>query len=298
MPDEDYDAPPASALMQAEEIDEIVKVFVKLGVRKIRLTGGEPLVRKDAEEIITNLSKYNVQLAITTNGIRIKEFLPSFQTANLRSLNVSLDTLIRAKFELITRRDQFETVWSNIELLLQHGFHVKLNMVVMNGINEGEINDFIGLTKELPIHVRFIEFMPFDGNHWNSTKVYGWKQILSKAGEAFDYYSLAPQKNDTAKGYQVFNHQGTFSVISTMTAPFCSTCNRMRLTADGKMKNCLFSKGEVDILTALRNGQDIEPLIRQCILDKAEATGGQFSGLFETINPEQIHNRSMIAIGG
>ncbi len=298
MPDEDYDAPPASALMQAEEIDKIVKVFVKQGVKKIRLTGGEPLVRKDFEEIITNLSRHNVQLAITTNGIRVKEFLPSFLAANLHSLNVSLDTLVRQKFEQITRRDQFETIWSNIELLLQHDFHVKLNMVVMKGINDNEINDFIGLTKDLPLHIRFIEFMPFDGNHWNSGKVYSWKEILAKAGEAFDFYSLTPQKNDTAKSYQVYNHKGTFAVISTMTAPFCSTCNRMRLTADGKMKNCLFSKDEVDILTALRNGQDIELLIKQCILDKAEATGGQFSGLFETINPEQIHNRSMIAIGG
>ncbi len=140
--------------------------------------------------------------------------------------------------------------------------------------------------------------MPFDGNNWKSDKVFGWQQILNTVSAQYDYYSLQPQQNDTAKSYQVYNHAGTFAVISTMTAPFCSTCNRMRLTADGKMKNCLFSTSEVDLLTPLRKGEDIEPIIRQCILDKAEATGGQFKGIVDNIDASQIHNRSMIAIGG
>jgi len=298
MPNENYDAPPAASLMQTDEIDTIAGVFVKLGVKKIRLTGGEPLVRNDAGKVIEALSKYNVQLAISTNGIRLHEFLPSLQTAGIRSINVSLDTLDAKKFEMITKRKQFERVWDNIHLMLKNNMHVKLNVVVMKGINDNEINDFIALTKQLPLHVRFIEFMPFDSNNWNGSKVIGWQQILHTAAATYDFYPLKPHENDTAKSYQVYNHEGTFAVISTMTAPFCSTCNRMRLTADGKMKNCLFSKTEVDILTALRNGEDIEPLIRQCILDKAEATGGQFHGLPENIDPTQIHNRSMIAIGG
>lgn len=298
MPNDDYDAPPAAALMQTDEIDAIVKVFVKLGVKKIRLTGGEPLVRNDAGKVIEALSKYDVQLAISTNGIRLNEFLPSLQAAGIRSLNVSLDTLDAKKFEMITKRKQFERVWDNIQLLLANNLHVKLNVVVMKGINDSEINDFIALTKDLPLHVRFIEFMPFDSNNWKSDKVFGWQQILHTAAAVFDFYPLQPQANDTAKSYQVYNHAGTFAVISTMTAPFCSTCNRMRLTADGKMKNCLFSKTEVDILSALRNSDDIESLIRQCILDKAEATGGQFQGLVDNIDATQIHNRSMISIGG
>lgn len=298
MPNEDYDAPPAAALMQTHEIDQIVTQFVKLGVTKIRLTGGEPLVRKDAGEVIKNIAKHNLHLAITTNGIRLHEFLPTFQAANLRSINISLDTLSAKKFEMITKRNQFDRVWENIQLLMRHNLHVKLNVVVMKGINDQEILDFVALTKQQPIHVRFIEYMPFDGNNWNSSKVFGWQQILDRVAQEYDYYKLDGHKNDTAKNYQVFNHQGTFSVISTMTAPFCSTCNRMRLTADGKMKNCLFSKGEVDILSALRNGEDIEPLIRQCVWDKKEATGGQFAGIVENIDAKEIHNRSMIAIGG
>ena len=298
MPNEDYDAPPAANLMQTDEIDAIVNMFVKLGVNKIRLTGGEPLVRNDAGKVIEALSKYDLQLAITTNGIRLHEFLPSLQEAGLRSLNISLDTLDAKKFEMITKRKQFDRVWNNIELMLANNMHVKLNVVVMKGINDNEINSFIALTKDLPLHVRFIEFMPFDGNNWNSNKVFGWQQILDTVSTQYDYYNLQPHQNDTAKSYQVYNHAGTFAVISTMTAPFCGTCNRMRLTADGKMKNCLFSTTEVDILGALRKGDDIEPLIRQCILDKAAATGGQFQGLVDNIDATQIHNRSMIAIGG
>ncbi|MES2649156.1 MAG: GTP 3',8-cyclase MoaA [Bacteroidota bacterium] len=298
MPNEDYDAPPAASLMQTDEIDAIVKVFARLGVTKIRLTGGEPLVRNDAGKVIEALSKYDLQLAITTNGIRLHEFLPSLKQAGIQSLNISLDTLDARKFEMITKRKQFDRVWQNIELMLANNMHVKLNVVVMKGINDSEITNFIALTKDLPLHVRFIEFMPFDGNNWKSDKVFGWQQILNTVSAQFDYYSLQPQQNDTAKSYQVYNHAGTFAIISTMTAPFCSTCNRMRLTADGKMKNCLFSTTEVDLLTSLRRGEDIEPIIRQCILDKAEATGGQFKGIVDNIDASQIHNRSMIAIGG
>jgi len=298
MPDEDYDAPPAEAIMRADEIDAIANTFVRLGVKKIRLTGGEPLVRKDAADIIHRLSKYDINLAITSNGTRVHHFIETFKNANIRSINISLDTLQAARFEMITRRNQFEQVWQNIQLLLEHDFHVKMNVVVMKGINDNEINDFIALTKDLQLHIRFIEFMPFDGNHWSGQKVFGWQQILETVSQEYDYYSLTPHQNDTAKSYQAYNHAGTFAVISTMTAPFCSTCNRIRLTADGKLKNCLFSKTETDLLTPLRKGEDIESLIRQCIWDKAPALGGQFAGIVEQIDATEIKNRIKIAIGG
>lgn len=298
MPNEDYDAPPAKALMQTDEIDTIAQKFIKLGVKKIRLTGGEPFVRNDAGTVIEKLGAYDVNLAITTNGVRINEFLPSLQKAGIQSLNVSLDTLDANKFAMITRRDVFNKVWTNIELLLHCKMHVKLNVVVMKGINDSEINDFIALTKDLPLHVRFIEFMPFDKNNWKSEKLFSWQNILHTAASQYDFYPLKPKANDTAKSYQVYNYEGTFAVISTMTAPFCDTCNRIRLTADGKMKNCLFSPNEVDLLTPLRHGEDIEPIIRQSIWEKAKATGGQFDATPENINPQDLHNRSMIAIGG
>jgi cyclic pyranopterin phosphate synthase len=298
MPEEEYEFTAASKLMQAHEIEAIAKIFVQMGVRKIRLTGGEPLVRKDAGEIILALSKLPVQLTLTTNASRLHHFLPTLQKAGIQSINVSLDTLQPEKFQLITRRDQFHVVYKNILSLIDAGIHAKVNVVVMKGLNDNEIIDFIEWTKETPVHIRFIEFMPFAGNRWTSNKVFTYQQMLATIGERYDYIRLKDEAHDTAKKYIVPGHAGTFAVISTMSAPFCSTCNRMRLTADGKMKNCLFSKEETDLLTAFRNGEDIEPLVRQSVMMKAEKLGGQLTTDFEHLEAEAIKNRSMITIGG
>jgi GTP 3',8-cyclase len=298
MPDEDYAVTPSSQLMQASEIDQIARTFVSLGVTKIRLTGGEPLVRKDAAAIIEQLSRYPVELTLTTNGTRLHEFLPVLKNAGIRSVNVSLDTLDRDKFQLMTRRDQYQRVLDNIRLLSSENIHVKVNVVMMKGVNDGEINDFVAMTKELPVHIRFIEFMPFSGNHWENEKVFGWKQILSVVEQQYDVIKLKDEVHDTAKKYIVPGHVGTFAVISTITSPFCGDCNRMRLTADGKMKNCLFSQQEIDLLTALRNGEDIVPLIHQSIASKAAERGGQFTTNIAEMDTANMKNRSMISIGG
>ncbi len=298
MPEEDYAFTPASRLMQASEIVTLAKLFVENGVNKIRLTGGEPLVRKDAGDIIKSLSKLPVKLTITTNGTRIHEFADLLVESGIRSLNVSLDTLQREKFQLMTRRDQFDRVIQNIRMLIDKEFHVKVNVVVTKGLNDNEINDFIAWTKNEPVHVRFIEFMPFSGNKWSSNKVFTWQEILHKASESYDIIPIARDNHDTAKKYQVPGFTGTFAVISTMSAPFCSDCNRMRLTADGKMKNCLFSKSETDLLSALRRGEPVLPLIEESIRNKAKELGGQFSTDYELLRTEDIDNRSMISIGG
>ena len=289
---------PSSRLMQADEIDAIARTFVKMGVNKIRLTGGEPLVRKDATDILMRLSKYPVELTLTTNGSRVKEFIPVFKKAGIKSVNVSLDTLDKEKFLTITKRNAFEKVWNNIQSLIDEGFHVKVNMVVMRGVNDHEIPDFIEWTKTHPVHVRFIEFMPFNGNQWNDKKVFSYQEILDIASTKYSFLRMNDAVNETAKKFKPYGHEGTFAIISTMTAPFCSNCNRIRLTADGKMKNCLFSKGEVDILSALRKGEDIVPLIKQCVGDKTAALGGQFEGDYQKIDASKIANRSMINIGG
>lgn len=298
MPEEDYDFTPASRLMQAREIESIAKVFVEQGVDKIRLTGGEPLVRKDAADIILSLSQLPVNLTLTSNGSRIHEFIPVLKEAGVRSLNISLDTLDRDKFMLVTRRDQYQLVYNNIMRLIEEGFHVKVNMVVMKGMNDGEINDFVDWTRKEPVHVRFIEFMPFSGNRWTSNKVFTWEEILTEVGKRYEILPLAGEPHDTAKKYMVPGHAGTFAVISTMSANFCGSCNRIRLTADGKLKNCLFAQSETDLLTPFRQGQDILPLIRENIRSKAKELGGQFTPDFTHIQPESIHNRSMITIGG
>ena len=199
---------------------------------------------------------------------------------------------------MLTRRDQFDTVHGNILNMVNKGFHVKVNVVAMKGVNDHEIGDFIRWTKDLPIHVRFIEFMPFTGNQWDNKRVFTWQQVLEIAGQEFDIIPLSREKHETAKKYIVPGHQGTFAVISTMSATFCSDCNRMRLTADGKLKNCLFSQSETDLLSAFRMGQDIVPLILGNIADKKKALGGQFTTDLEKIETSKLENRSMIAIGG
>jgi cyclic pyranopterin phosphate synthase len=298
MPEEEYTFTPASKLMQADEIESIAKIFVAQGVKKIRLTGGEPLVRKDAADIIERLSKLPVKLTITTNGTRLHEFVDVIKKAGITSLNISLDTLQKDRFMLMTRRDQFDRVRSNIDLMLSEGINVRVNAVVMKGLNDHEISDFVAWTKEQPVHIRFIEFMPFSGNRWDSAKVMTWQEILSRVSDEYDVLPLDREKHDTAKKYIVPGHQGTFAVISTMSAPFCGDCNRMRLTADGKMKNCLFSTSETDLLTAFRNGEDLVPLIHQSIRDKKKALGGQFTTDMGNIETSKLENRSMITIGG
>ena len=298
MPEEEYEFTPASRLMQPDEIESISKIFVAQGVNKIRLTGGEPLVRKDAGKIILSLSKLPVKLTLTTNGTRIHEFIELLKEANIQTLNISLDTLQSDRFMLLTRRDQFKLVYDNIQLLIRNNFQVKVNVVVMKGMNDGEINDFIEWTKDTPIQIRFIEFMPFSGNRWTSNKVFTWQEILDLVQTKYPIVRLDDEIHDTAKKYTVPGHAGSFAVISTMTSPFCSGCNRMRLTADGKMKNCLFSKEETDLLTAFRKGEDILPLIQKSIESKAKELGGQFTADFEQVHAEEIQNRSMITIGG
>ncbi len=298
IPDENASFMPSSNLMSVEEIDTIAREFVKMGVKKIRLTGGEPLVRKDAEKILLALSKYPIELTLTTNGLRTNEFIPIFKKAGIKSINVSLDTLDNDKFFSITKRNVFEKVWSNIQQLIDQEFHVKINTVIMRGVNDDEILDFIEWTKNQPVHVRFIEFMPFKGNQWHTQKVFTYQEILDVAASKYSFIRMKDTLNETAKKFKPLDYKGTFAVISTMSAPFCSNCNRMRLTADGKMKNCLFSKGEADILTALRNSEDIVPLIQQCLATKAESLGGQFEGDYKKIDATKIVNRSMINIGG
>jgi len=298
MPEEDYAFTPASRLMQAGVIEALAKIFVANGVDKIRLTGGEPLVRKDAKEIITALSVLPASLTLTTNATRLHEFADTLQQAGVRSLNISLDTLQADKFMLLTRRDQFRQVRDNIDLMIGRGFHVKVNAVIMKGLNDMEINDFVRWTRDVAVHVRFIEFMPFSGNRWTSNKVVTLPEILAKVQEEFMIAPLTGDKHDTAKAYTVPGHLGTFAIISTMSAPFCSGCNRIRLTADGKLKNCLFSREETDLLTPLRKGDDVLPLILQSIGNKKKELGGQFTTDFEHLHPENIDNRSMITIGG
>lgn len=301
MPAEGIPLSPKSHIMTFEEIYTIAKTFVDHGVTKIRLTGGEPLVRKDAHIILERLASLPVELAISTNAVTVDRYIDTFKKCNLQNINVSLDSLDPIKFKEITRRDNFQKVYSNILLLIAEGFNVKLNAVLMKGFNDNEIVDFVEFTKEQPITVRFIEFMPFDGNKWNMDKLVSYQEVMSFVNAGFSenkVIRLQDAPNDTSKNYKIEGYQGSFAVISTVTNPFCDSCNRLRLTADGHLKNCLFSSSESDLLTALRSGKSIEPTIQKAVQAKLKMRGGM-NTLEQLKDPDlNQNNRSMITIGG
>ena len=301
MPLEGVQLSPAKHLMNANEIYSIAKIFVNLGVNKIRLTGGEPLVRKDFSRILERLSNLNVDLSITTNAVSIDRYLIQLKKARVETINVSLDTLDADKYQKITFRNYFNRVYQNILTLISEGFKVKINAVLMRGINEDEILNFIKLTENLPIVFRFIEFMPFNGNQWRREKIISFNEIMRKIKKAYPSNEIIRTKdapNDTSKNYAIKGYRGSFAIISTVTNPFCGTCNRIRLTADGKLKNCLFSKNESDLLTALRNKEDLEEIIAKNINNKFAVRSGMSSPQVFDDPKKHKHNRSMITIGG
>jgi cyclic pyranopterin phosphate synthase len=204
---------------------------------------------------------------------------------------VSLDTFRKDRFAEMTRRDLFERTLRNIELLLNEGFRVKINCVVMKGVNDDELEDFVRYSIHRPVHVRFIEFMPFAGNGWNSGSLLTAAEIIERVRSKMKIEKLVDGKHDTTRAYRISGAKGTFAVISTMSEPFCGGCNRLRLTAEGRLKNCLFSQGETDLLGSLRRGEDVLPHIRRTVESKALATGGL--DLHRTSS-----SRSMISIGG
>jgi cyclic pyranopterin phosphate synthase len=301
MPAEGIQLSPKSHIMTFEEVYTIAKLFVDHGVTKIRLTGGEPLVRKDVDIILKKLATLPVELAISTNAVTVDRFIDTFKACGIQNINVSLDSLNAEKFNQITRRNDFEAVNRNIHLLIEEGFRVKLNAVLMKGFNDNEIIDFIKLTKTLPVSVRFIEFMPFNGNKWDKSNMVSYAEIMDCVHSTFsenEVLRIKDAPNDTSKNYKIEGYKGSFAIISSVTNPFCDSCNRLRLTANGRLKNCLFSNTESDLLTALREGKNIEPIIQKAVQAKFKIRGGMDT--LEKLEEPQLHNqnRSMITIGG
>jgi len=301
MPEEGVDLSPKPHIMNFDEIYTIAKTFVANGVTKIRLTGGEPLIRKDVILILKKLSSLPVELAITTNAVSVDRFIDTFKECGIQNINVSLDTLDVDKFKQITRRNYFNKVYNNILLLVKNGFNIKLNSVLIKNFNDNEIIDFINLTKKLPINIRFIEFMPFDGNKWDMKKMVSYNEIMNTVNTSYSenkVIRIQDAPNDTSKNYKIEGYKGSFAIISSVTNPFCDSCNRLRLTANGQIKNCLFSAKESDLLTPLREGKAIEPIIKNAIQAKLKIRGGMDT--LEKLQKPELHtkNRNMTTIGG
>ena len=251
-------------ILRYEEILHLVRVYVQEGITKVRITGGEPLVRKGIVDFIADLSAIPgiSDLSMTTNGVLLQEFAYPLKVAGLKRINISLDTLDPETFFRITRRDKFHEVRKGIKEAIKEGFSpVKLNVVIINGTNEKEILDFARLTLKFPLVVRFIEYMPAGENPWNHELVYPNSQIKEQIQELGALIPLQKEKNDgPAIRYQLKNSLGEIGFINPISSHFCHLCNRIRLTADGHLRPCLFHDEEIDLKPSLRNGCDDEKL--------------------------------------
>ncbi|KAJ3326287.1 Molybdenum cofactor synthesis protein 1 [Boothiomyces sp. JEL0866] len=260
MPEEGVELTPKQNLLTFEEILRLGRIFVENGINKIRLTGGEPTIRKDLIDIVAGLNELKriglKKVGITTNGIALKRKLVPLKEAGLDQINISLDTLDPLKFELMTRRRGHETVLGAMRSALDLNFDsVKLNVVVINKVNQMEIIDFVNMTKDLPIYIRFIEYMPFDGNKWNTEKFISYQDMLQLIRNVHpDIMKEMDDPNDTSKAYRVPGFKGKFGFITSMSDNFCGTCNRLRVLADGNMKVCLFGNAEVNLKQLMRDG--------------------------------------------
>jgi len=313
MPAEGIELSPKVEILTDDEIIRLSRLFVMNGVNKIRLTGGEPTVRKGFPELISRQAELRPlglrKICMTTNGLALHRKLPQLINNGLTHLNVSLDTLDPFKFEIITRRRGHESVVSTIDTALSLSRSnseiledkpalesVKINVVVVRGLNDMEILDFVEMTREKNISVRFIEFMPFTGNKWDSQKVLPSAQTLSRITSAYPSTARLPDEpNLTARDYKAGpEFKGSFGLISSMTDHFCGTCNRLRITADGNIKVCLFGTNEVSLRDAMRSGMPDEELLQLI----AQAVGNKKAKHAGMENIDVVNNRPMILIGG
>lgn len=266
------------SILRYEELLRIIKICVSHGVTRIRLTGGEPLVRKGVVDFIKNISDIGVEdLSLTTNGVLLKEYAMALKNAGLGRVNVSLDSLKMERFKSITRADNLEEVLLGLEESFRVGLNpIKVNMVVIKGFNEDEIMDFAMLTKKMPYHIRYIEYMPFEVEAgWQRDKCMTTMEIKDIIER---YQKLIPletpeKRTGPARRYRFSDGIGEIGFISPVSDHFCGSCNRLRLTADGKLRTCLFSDDEIDVKDVIRRGaadKEIEDILFHAVKKKPE----------------------------
>jgi len=259
MPEEGLEWLSRAELMTYEEMLRACELLVQMGIEKIRITGGEPFVRKDIMQLLTALSKLTglKDLSVTTNGVLTAQYVPALKAIGVRSINLSLDTLDAGRFFAITRRDEFAAVMQTLEELLKHDIEVKINTVVMAGRNTQDIIPLVQLTKDLPVSVRFIEEMPFNGDgHGYSGVLWDYVRIFDEIRHVYPDIQKAPDPlYATAANYQIPGHVGSLGIIAAYSRTFCGTCNRVRITPQGTLKNCLYDDGVLNIKDLMREGK-------------------------------------------
>lgn len=266
MPESGVESLCHSDILSIEEIVEIVKVASKNGIKKIRLTGGEPLVRRGFINLCKQISEINEieDIAITTNGVYLKEMADELFENKVRRINFSLDTLIKEKYNDITRRNDFDKTMESLFYAIKKGFKVKINVVLIGGFNDDEIQDFVNLANDYDLEVRFIELMQIgETANWSKDKFVSNKIVLEKVPELeFDGVS------GVAKIYKIKGQKGRIGLISPISCSFCEDCNRIRLTSDGKLKPCLHSKDEINLKGL--SGEELEEVFKRGIFEKPE----------------------------
>ena len=298
MPEGGVDLTPSAELLTVDEIERLVRLFAKAGVTKVRLTGGEPTVRKDLPEIVRRISSVPgiKDVGMTSNGLVLSRTLRDLQENGLNLLNLSLDTLKPERFVQLTRRKGHERVMGAIDEALKLGYApVKVNVVVMKGVNDDELLDFVELTREKDVNVRFIEYMPFDGNVWSDAKMVRYRDMMQQIGDGgYRLDRMDDLYGEVAKNYRVPGFTGSVSFVTSMTSAFCGECNRMRLMADGNIKVCLFGNNEVSLRDAIREGATDEELlaVMSAAVDRKKKAHAGIDIL------HTLKNRPMVKIGG
>lgn len=275
MPEAGVEWLPKSELLTFEEIERLVRLFVSLGVSKLRLTGGEPTLRQGYLDLVARLSAIDglTEFGITTNGFRLAKDAETLARNGLTSVNVSLDSLRADRFKQITLQDGHEKVLAGIQAAVQAGLETKVNVVVLPGINDDELLDFVEFSRENPVTVRFIEFMPFLANNWQHSEVLPSAELRARILTQFPIKALPNAPEAVATDYEVPGFAGRIAFVSSVTESFCKGCNRVRVTANGQVKSCLFLPPMTSLRDLMREGCDdsgITLAIQQCLQSKWE----------------------------
>ncbi|GAA3933740.1 GTP 3',8-cyclase MoaA [Hymenobacter algoricola] len=301
MPEQGIQYMPKRDLLTYEEMERVVALLATLGVRKVRLTGGEPFVRRDLVPFIGRLAQIPGidDISLTTNGVLTEPHIPELVRLGVRTVNLSLDTLDRARFAAITRRDELPRVLDTFYALLAAGIKVKINAVVMDGQNTQDLVPLAELTRDLPVEVRFIEEMPFNGGSHGAIQI-PWSHIRIREHLEQHLGALTPivkQPGATASEYTIAGHQGVVGIIAAYSRTFCGTCNRLRLTAEGGLKTCLYDQGVLDVRALLR-GDATDAAVTAAL---AHAFRHRAADGFEAERQRPVHQlsfESMSTIGG
>ncbi|WP_318011390.1 GTP 3',8-cyclase MoaA [Actinotalea sp. M2MS4P-6] len=301
MPEQGLPWLPRPSMLSTDELVRVAAVLVGMGVSEIRLTGGEPLLRADVVDVVARLAALEgphgrPELSMTTNGLRLAELAAPLRAAGLSRVNVSLDTLDPDRFARLTRRDRLPDVLTGLAAATEAGFApVKVNAVVMREVNDDEVVDLVRFALRHGYQMRFIEQMPLDPDHrWDGAAMVTQAEILGRLRSAFRLTPLDGRGAAPARLWQVDDGPGTVGVIASVTAPFCAACDRLRLTADGQLRSCLFARTETDLRSAVRAGADDDAIagaVAACLAGKRAGHGIGEPGF---VQPE----RPMSAIGG